>query len=112
MTRSVWSWVCLAGGVVLACVPFVAPGCAATQAQQGVDLVASSQPVAAHETTIVEQAGQGNVSAHADVPVDASGWTGLGMSYTSAVPVGQVLLMGLMLWFSHRREMLRINAGG
>jgi 3-dehydroquinate dehydratase len=109
MTRRVWPWLCFGVGVALAGVQVVSPGCEAKQATQGVALGASSQPSASHETTIVEQAGQGNVSAHADVPVNASGWTGTGLSYNSAVPVGQVALMGLMLWLSHRREVLRIR---
>lgn len=53
-----------------------------------------------------QQSGQGNVTGQ----IDASGWKGV--EYTTAVPVGQVTLMGLMLWLSHRREVLRIKQNG
>jgi len=53
-----------------------------------------------------QQSGQGNVTGQ----IDASGWKGI--EYSSAVPVGQVILMGLMLLLSHRREMARIRQNG
>lgn len=53
-----------------------------------------------------QQSGQGNVTGQ----IDASGWKGI--EYSSAVPVGQVILMGLMLLLSHRREMARIKQNG
>lgn len=53
-----------------------------------------------------QQSGQGNVTGQ----VEASGWKGI--EYSSAVPVGQVILMGLMLLLSHRREMARIRQNG
>ncbi len=53
-----------------------------------------------------QQSGQGNLTGQ----IDASGWKGI--EYSSAVPVGQVILMGLMLWLSHRREMARIKQNG
>lgn len=99
MKTVVGMWLCLIAAAALA-VPSVWSGCAAAQAKQEV-----STGSASHETVVVEQAGQGNVSL--PVTTDASGWTGL--TYTSAVPVGQVVLMGLMLWLSHRREVLRIQ---
>lgn len=55
---------------------------------------------------IAQQSGQGNVSAQ----LDASGWKGV--EYTTAVPVGQVVLLALMLLLSHRREVLRIRQNG
>ncbi len=53
-----------------------------------------------------QQSGQGNLSSQ----IDASGWKGL--EFSTAVPVGQVVLMALMLWLSHRREVLRITQNG
>jgi len=53
-----------------------------------------------------QQSGQGNVTGQ----IDASGWKGI--EYSSAVPFGQVILMGLMLILSHRREMARIRQNG
>ncbi|MCK6458116.1 MAG: hypothetical protein L6Q92_16500 [Phycisphaerae bacterium] len=53
-----------------------------------------------------QQSGQGNVTGQ----IDASGWKAI--EYSSAVPVGQVILMGLMLILSHRREMARIKQNG
>jgi len=53
-----------------------------------------------------QQSGQGNVTGQ----IDASGWKGV--EYSTAVPVGQVVLMGLMLLLSHRREMARIRQNG
>lgn len=93
-------------------------GCAATAARQS---MASSCPPAylaagqaeasrPDETRpslqAAQQSGQGNVSGQ----IDAGGWKGI--EYASAVPVGQVILMGLMLWLSHRREMARIGQNG
>lgn len=53
-----------------------------------------------------QQSGQGNVTGQ----IDAHGWKGF--EFSTAVPVGQVVLMGLMLWLSHRREVLRIKQNG
>lgn len=53
-----------------------------------------------------QQSGQGNLTGQ----IDASGWKGV--EYSTAVPVGQVVLMGLMLLLSHRREMARIKQNG
>ena len=53
-----------------------------------------------------QQSGQGNVTGQ----IEAGGWKGI--EYSSAVPVGQVILMGLMLLLSHRREMARIKQNG
>jgi hypothetical protein len=61
---------------------------------------------AAPPSQIAQQSGQGNVTGQ----LDARGWTGL--EYTTAVPVGQVVLLALMLVLSHRREMARIKQSG
>jgi hypothetical protein len=53
-----------------------------------------------------QQSGQGNLTGQ----IDASGWKGV--EYSTAVPVGQVVLMALMLLLSHRREMARIRQNG
>jgi len=113
---------CLVAGASLATLPILAsPGCAATQAQQTMQAPApASQPAAtqpangavAAPTQAAQQAGQTNVAgqATAAVETDAHGWKAI--EYTSAVPVGQVILMALMLYLSHRREGLRLTAGG
>jgi len=61
---------------------------------------------AAPPSQTAQQSGQGNVTGQ----LDARGWTGL--EYTTAVPVGQVVLLALMLVLSHRREMARIKQSG
>ncbi|OQZ07280.1 MAG: hypothetical protein B6D36_00720 [Planctomycetes bacterium UTPLA1] len=94
-------------------------GCAATTARQSMSGPVPPAPPGAtkpgptpskpesHTTAqAAQQSGQGNVTGQ----VDASGWKGIEVS--SAVPVGQVILMGLMLWLSHRREMARIRQNG
>jgi hypothetical protein len=80
------------------------PGCAAVTARQSV----GRTPAEALSGPASQQSGQGNVSAQ----LDASGWKGIEYTYTTAVPIGQVLLMILMLWFSHIREMARIRRNG
>ncbi|MBE7457401.1 MAG: hypothetical protein KJ057_12890 [Phycisphaerae bacterium] len=52
-----------------------------------------------------QQSGQANVTGQ----VNASGWKGI--EYTSAVPVGQVIVILFVVWLSHRREMARIKRG-
>ncbi len=70
----------------------------------------TAEPPAADEShstsQAAQQSGQGNVSGQ----IEAGGWKGI--EYSSAVPVGQVILMGLMLLLSHRREMARITQNG
>ena len=103
-------------------------GCAATTARQsmfglsardaeaGAALAVRTQPAQPAPTTNgaephatsqgSQQSGQGNVTGQ----IDAGGWKGI--EYSTAVPVGQVILMALMLLFSHRREMTRIKQNG
>jgi hypothetical protein len=91
-------------------------GCAATTARQSMSepgprlsprAALPAPPSESHSTAQgSQQSGQGNVTGQ----IDASGWKGIEIS--SAVPVGQVILMGLMLWLSHRREMARIRQSG
>ena len=89
-------------------------GCASNAARQSIDLKPPASALAAARANDVvppapkvsQQSGQGNVAAQ----LDASGWKGL--EYTTAVPVGQVILLALMLLLSHRREMLRIRQNG
>lgn len=106
------------------CCALVNAGCAATTARQSMGQAGGWRPEAVGEragdsrdnapyslpptasSLAAQQSGQGNVTGQ----VDASGWKGIEVS--SAVPVGQVILMGLMLWFSHRREMTRIRQNG
>lgn len=79
-------------------------GCLGSTARQMVQTgPAESQPGALPPAQVAQQSGQGNLTAQ----VEAQGWTGF--EYTTAVPVGQVVLMTLMLWLSHRREMLRLR---
>ncbi|KAA0219812.1 MAG: hypothetical protein KJ057_09840 [Phycisphaerae bacterium] len=52
-----------------------------------------------------QQSGQANVAGQ----VNAGGWKGI--EYTSAVPVGQVIVILFVVWLSHRREMARIKRG-
>ncbi|MCK6485468.1 MAG: hypothetical protein L6R00_15175 [Phycisphaerae bacterium] len=99
------------------CCAMAVTGCAATTARQsmsGPDPPArpaqpAPTPSAGESHTTAQgsqQSGQGNLTGQ----IDASGWKGI--EYSSAVPVGQVILMGLMLWLSHRREMARIRQNG
>jgi len=93
-------------------------GCAATTARQSMTGPGPPAPMRATETAALpaadgqsssqaaQQSGQGNVSGQ----IDAAGWKGI--EYSSAVPGGQVILMGLMLLLSHRREMARIKQNG
>ncbi|MCP4594501.1 MAG: hypothetical protein GY842_27535 [bacterium] len=102
---------------VAVCCALATPGCAATAARQS--LIRPDPPASYGASTTAlpvdrghssspatQQSGQGNLAAQ----LDARGWTGL--EYTTAVPVGQVILMGLMLLLSHRREALRIRQNG
>jgi hypothetical protein len=98
------------------CCALAITGCAATTARQsmsGPGPPAAARPAPtrsgseSHTTAQAsQQSGQGNVTGQ----IDASGWKGI--EYSSAVPVGQVILMGLMLLLSHRREMARIKQNG
>lgn len=101
------------------CCALAVTGCAATTARQsmsGPGPPAPTRPAQpappsggseSHATAQgSQQSGQGNVTGQ----IDASGWKGF--EYTTAVPVGQVILMGLMLLLSHRREMARIKQNG
>jgi len=88
-------------------------GCLSSAARQSIGTrpPAATQPAgqdaaAAPPSQTAQQSGQGNLAGQ----IEAGGWTGL--EYTTAVPVGQVLLMALMLFLSHRREMLRIRQNG
>lgn len=106
------------------CCALAVSGCAATTARQSLGQAGGWRPQtgganarAAPEgapsslqppvsSLASQQSGQGNLTGQ----IDASGWKGI--EYSSAVPVGQVILMGLMLWLSHRREMARIRQNG
>lgn len=101
------------------CCALAVSGCAATTARQSMSGPGPPAPARTAESAPTpsaseshstaqgsQQSGQGNVTGQ----VDASGWKGI--EYSSAVPVGQVILMGLMLWLSHRREMARIRQNG
>lgn len=98
---------------ILAAVAALA-GCASNAAWQAIDLTSSASAPAVAPAgdvgplppQVSQQSGQGNVAAQ----FDASGWKGL--EYTTAVPVGQVILLALMLILSHRREVLRIRQNG
>lgn len=92
-------------------------GCASNAARQAIDLkppasvpgvtpAGDAVPSLPPAPQVSQQSGQGNVAAQ----LDASGWKGL--EYTTAVPVGQVILLALMLLLSHRREVLRIRQNG
>jgi len=93
-------------------------GCASNMARQALELdtvpppaspvqaPSSAAPPPASAPQATQQSGQGNVAAQ----LDASGWKGF--EYTTAVPVGQVVLLALMLLLSHRREVLRIRQNG
>ena len=52
--------------------------------------------------TVVQQSPTGGAAA-----LSTGGITGV--SYITAIPWGQLLLMVLMLWLSHRREMIRLR---
>lgn len=110
--------------IIAGCCALAITGCAATSARQSIgqaggwrpqtggvsastapeDAPSSLQPPVSSLAS--QQSGQGNVTGQ----IDASGWKGI--EYSSAVPVGQVILMGLMLLLSHRREMARIRQNG
>ncbi|MCK6458230.1 MAG: hypothetical protein L6Q92_17085 [Phycisphaerae bacterium] len=105
--------------IIAGCCALAVTGCAATTARQSMSGPGPPAPARAAQpapspsageshTTAQgsQQTGQGNLTGQ----VDASGWKGI--EYSSAVPVGQVILMGLMLWLSHRREMARIRQNG
>lgn len=101
------------------CCALAVSGCAATTARQSMSgpgppaparpAQPAPSPSAGESHTTAQasqQSGQGNLTGQ----IDASGWKGI--EYSSAVPVGQVILMGLMLLLSHRREMARIKQNG
>jgi hypothetical protein len=101
------------------CCALALTGCAATTARQSMSGPGPPAPTRAAQpasppsepeshTTAQgsQQSGQGNLTGQ----IDASGWKGV--EYSTAVPVGQVVLMALMLWLSHRREVLRIKQNG
>lgn len=103
--------------LVASCCALAITGCAATTARQSMsgpgpparaELPAPTPSGNESHTTAQgsQQSGQANLTGQ----IDASGWKGI--EYSSAVPVGQVILMGLMLWLSHRREMARIKQNG
>jgi hypothetical protein len=88
-------------------------GCLSSAARQSIGTrpplatqPAGQDAAAAPPAQTAQQSGQGNVAGQ----VNAAGWTGL--EYTTAVPVGQVVLLALMLFLSHRREVLRIQQNG
>jgi len=92
-------------------------GCASNAAWQSIGLKPPTSPPAVAPASdgtplpppapqVSQQSGQGNIAAQ----LDAHGWKGL--EYTTAVPVGQVILLALMLLLSHRREVLRIRQNG
>ena len=60
---------------------------------------------ATRSSQTAQQSGQANVTGQ----VNAGGWKGI--EYTSAVPVGQVIVIVFVVWLSHRREMARIKRG-
>lgn len=90
--------------------------CVASKARQALNAVApivappaaASAPAGKSLSSVqaAQQSGQGNVSGQ----IEAQGWTGI--EYTTALPLGQVSLMAIMLWLSHRREMERIKQNG
>lgn len=95
-------------GLLLSCglCSWVMVSCAATNAHQNQQFPPSPKDIPvvdSLEIQATQQSGQGNLSNQMDV----SGWTGI--EYSTAVPVGQVLLMFFMLFFSHRRELARIR---
>lgn len=104
--------------VLVECAAIALTGCATTTARQSITGPGPPARPRSAETAALpaedsnpssqaaQQSGQGNVSGQ----IDASGWKGI--EYSSAVPVGQVILMGLMLLLSHRREMARIKQNG
>jgi len=104
--------------VLAECCALTLTGCAATPAWQSMGgpgppvprATAEPEPSGTDEghstSQAAQQSGQGNVTGQ----IDAGGWKGI--EYSSAVPVGQVILMGLMLLLSHRREMARIKQNG
>jgi hypothetical protein len=77
-------------------------------------LMATSAPATDLSTTTIrqdagptaQQSGQGNLSGQ----LDARGWTGI--EYTTALPAGQLALMAMQMYLSHRREMERIRQNG
>ena len=86
----------------------------APTSQPAKTLIATSAPATDLSTTairqdagpIAQQSGQGNLSGQ----VDAHGWTGV--EYTTALPAGQLALMAMQMYLSHRREMARITQNG
>lgn len=100
----------------LVCCTALVAGCLGSTAQQSMTSApptpppmsapASEESHASAQAT--QQSGQGNLTGQ----VDAHGWTGIEYSRTDAVPIGQVVLMAMMLLLSHRREMARIKQNG
>jgi hypothetical protein len=89
------------------------PGAPPTS-QPAKTLTATSAPATDLSTTKIredagpsaQQSGQGNLTGQ----VDAHGWTGI--EYTTALPAGQLALMAMQMFLSHRREMERIKQNG
>ncbi|QOJ04337.1 MAG: hypothetical protein HRU71_12940 [Planctomycetia bacterium] len=104
------------GTLMVACCLALIAGCLGSTAQQSMQHSAPSSPTTSapaadesHATAqAAQQSGQGNLTNQ----VDAHGWTGIEYSRTDAVPIGQVVLMAMMLVLSHRREMARIKQNG
>jgi hypothetical protein len=86
----------------------------AATSQPAKTLIATSAPATDLSTTTIrqdagptaQQSGQGNLTGQ----VDAHGWTGI--EYTTALPAGQLVLMAMQMYLSHRREMVRIKQNG
>lgn len=111
--------------MVVCCVALIA-GCLGSTAQQSMQHPAGAGPTGTRAgaaqapdtapyslsptaySPAAQQSGQGNLTSQ----VDAHGWTGIEYSRTDAVPIGQDVLMAMMLLLSHRREMARIRQSG
>jgi hypothetical protein len=85
--------------VLFACGTGLLVSCASFQPTQ----VAPGGPVP--QASTLQQSGQ--VNAAVDVAPDVSGWTGI--EYSTALPLGQIVLILVVVWLSHRREVLRIK---
>ena len=99
----------------------------ATQSAAEVDEGGDTAIHSTAEMLSVQQSGQANITADLRAEMTAAlaradkleaeltalkmqvGGDWKGFEYTTAVPIGQVALMCLMLFFSHRREVLRIK---
>lgn len=114
-----------------------AAGCLSTNARQTAALspfeplpAEAGDGAAVVETTVLQQSGQVNLAAELHTRLEAAalradrleaelsalklqaGGDVKGFEYHTAVPIGQVVLMVLMLYLSHRREMSRIKQNG